>query len=142
MFPTSVTTALFSCPPKSSGSTEGTSTNTNISARPTRRGTERNGCPRARLRPPMMPSEIAIPPARNPTLVQNPKSKFSAFKISSTKTTVRSGSAFANACRAEYPRMKVGSPALRNDRSSSVTRRSSPISAYRTTGFAGSERGD
>ena len=86
----------------------------------------------------MMPSEIAIPPARNPTLVQSPKSKFSAFKISSTKTTVRSGSAFAKACRAEYPRMNVGSPARRNDRSSSVTRRSSPIGGIEPQGASGS----
>ena len=42
MFPISVTTALLSCPPKISGSTEGTSTNTIISGSPTRFGTERN----------------------------------------------------------------------------------------------------
>jgi hypothetical protein len=45
----------------------------------------------------MMLSEIAIPPARNPTFVQNPKSKLRAFKISITNTSVRRGSAFANA---------------------------------------------
>ena len=101
MFPISVTPALFSCPPKSSGRTEGTSTNTIISGSPTRLGTERNGCPRDRFSIPMMPSEMPMPPARNPMLAQNPKSKFSAFKISSTNTTVRSGSAFAKACRAE-----------------------------------------
>jgi hypothetical protein len=75
----------------------------------------------------MMPSAIPMPPARNPTFAQNPKSNFRAFKISRTKTRVSSGSAFAKACRAEYPRMKVGSPALRKDRSSSVTRCSSAI---------------
>ena len=101
-----VTIALVLWLPKRNGSAEGTSTNTIISGTPTSRGTERNRCPRARLRIPIMPSEIAIPPARNPTLVQNPKSKFRAFRISRTKTSVRSGSAFANA---SAPRRSCGS---------------------------------
>ena len=99
--PTSVTIALVLCLPKRKGSTEGTSTNTIISGTPTSRGIERNRCPRARLRIATMPREIAIPPAKNPTLGQNSKSKFNAFRISSTKTIARSGSAFAKARRAE-----------------------------------------
>ena len=89
--------ALFHWPPKSSGRSAGTNTNTSISARPTRFGTERNGCPRDRFSSAMIPRAIAMPPARNPMFVQKPKSRFRAFRTSTTNTKVRSGSAFAKA---------------------------------------------
>ena len=99
--PISVTMALFHWPPKISGRSAGTDTNTSTSARPIRFGTDSSGCPRDTFSSATIPRVIAIPPARNPTFVQKPKSSFRAFRTSTTNTKVRSGSAFAKARRAE-----------------------------------------
>ena len=71
--------------------------NTTISTGVTFRGREKKRCPRATFNSPIIPRAIAIPPARKPTLVQKPNARFSAFRISRTKTRVSSGNAFANA---------------------------------------------
>ncbi len=109
-----VTSALVTWPPKTSGSSDGSTPNTPSSTGPRSRGSAVTGRAPRRLDTATAPSSSASAPARAPTLASGDHSRFSAPSSSPQSTTASSGNARGSASsRADQPSMSSGSPARR-----------------------------